>query len=101
PRPRGQRLQDPLSPPPSLRDSIAWQTLRLSLAQLERKLAALRAHHSQFVSSSGYLLSFVRPNELFGDLPEVSTEAVDTREAPAAKPDRLTAAERAAFIGMT
>ena len=106
PKPRGYRPAEPLVPPVVLRPQVAWQSYRLTRQAIDRKWTALKAHRTQYGYSARYLLSFVRPNELFGDFP-----AIALRQGPAAlslpdgtrdvveAPEELTEQERAAFVG--
>jgi len=108
PYPRGERSHEPLQPPHFFAEHIAWQTNRLTPTQVERKRAAIKAHRSQYAYSASYLMSFVRPNELFGDFPTITLSATtpafplaehgsgESREAA----EQLTEEERAAFVGL-
>ena len=97
----------PLQPPALFNDHIPWQEDLLSPAQLERKHQAIQAHRTQYGSSPRYLLSFIRPNELFGDFPLISLQpsappvSLSSRATvPAAEPhEELTDQERAKFVG--
>lgn len=111
PKPRGIRLSQALTPPAGLNDRLVWQTLPLGQMQTDRKLDALKQHRSQWKVSRGYLGSFVRANELFGDFPSVVLRPPATghakshfnlADAPAdhEAPEQLTDEERAAFVGM-
>jgi len=75
PRPRGRQPALALDPPPPLADQLAWRRWPLSPAQEGVKEQALRQHASQMESAAGYLLSFVRRNELFGDFPALRPTA--------------------------
>ncbi len=105
PEPTGQAPARSLAPPSSLVGQMSWWTLPLSTEETGRKLAALEAHRTQYEANAGYLSSFIRANELFGDYPEVALgaevadmglNAAGTGEAP----EELTDAERAAFVGL-
>ena len=110
PRPRGYRPDAWLSPPSQLTNAVPWQTFPLTIGQVERKQAALQAHRSQVKSNRGYLESFVRANELFGDLPvlrvgdNAALSLADLNLARAEHepflPAELTARERARFVGV-
>jgi len=102
-------VNEPLAPPQKLRDALPWRSLSLTPAQVERKLAALQAHRSQYQSNRRYLRSFVRVNELFGDfhggvLPLVLTNAppepLIVGGGELSLPEQLTDAERAEFVGV-
>lgn len=108
PRPRGFRPMEDLTPPGLLSQAIAWQEHRLTLQELERKRAATQAHKTQYNYSATYMLSFVRPNELFGDFP-VTT--LHLNAPPAVEPssgaepgldhrEELTDEEQARFVGL-
>lgn len=58
----------PLAPPSELQGQ-PWTELTLRSAEFRAKRAAVRIFRTQFGYSGPFLLSFVRPNELFGDLP--------------------------------
>ena len=106
PKPRGYRPAEPLTPPAVLKPQISWQSYPLPRRAIDRKRVALKAHRTQYGYSARYLLSFVRPNELFGDFP-----AISLRQSPLAlrlldgtrdvveAPEELTEQERAAFVG--
>jgi len=108
PKPRGYEPGRWLLPPRALRTQIPWRHFRLGPGMIERKFTALRAHQTQFKASAHYLLSFVRPNELFGDFPVVTLHTSATPPAP--PPDgvtqveesseELTDVERATFVGV-
>lgn len=110
PRPRGPHPELPLTPPRMLQETVNWRSYRLTDAQIERKGAALKAHRTQYKYSRKYLLSFVRPNELFGDYPPIALTPATTREmAPVTPggdppesrmPEELTEQERALFVGL-
>ena len=86
----------------------SWFSYCLSPGQIAAKYAALSNHRSQFAAGGGYLLSFVRPNELFADLPVVALapgaaspllpleRAVGAPELP----EDLLDEERVAFVGV-
>lgn len=103
PKPRGFHPAAPLEPPALYRDEIAWRTFPLQPAEIGRKRAALEACRTQFQSSSNYLLSFIRSNELFGDFPPFALHPTGRARDTASlkEPDEeLTTAERAAFVGV-
>lgn len=110
PHPLGQRLTEPLRPPPRLAGQVAWSTFPLSADQLRRKQNALWSHRTQMKASPRYLESFLRTNELFGDFPDIRLRPADVLPAgrsaprswldPIAKPEQLLATERAAFVGV-
>ncbi len=108
PKPRGYEPKRELSPPRALRAQVFWRQFHLTPEMVARKLTALRAHRTQFRASAHYLLSFVRPNELFGDFPDVSLSpraepaVASTEELAQATepPEELTDMERASFVGL-
>ena len=64
PSPRGLLKDAPLEPPANFDVGDIWHALPLTPTQVDRKLAALQQHKSQWDASSKYLESFVRSNEL-------------------------------------
>jgi LmbE family N-acetylglucosaminyl deacetylase len=110
PRPRGYFPERALVPPPRLQQEMEWQIYPLTSANEEQKRLALRAHRSQYAYSAGYLLSFIRANELFGESPAVALTRRETTTALgptnvtsniATPPhEELTEQERAAFVGI-
>jgi len=108
PQPQGLYTAKSLEPPEIMRQATVWSIFPLGSNQVSVKLAALKAHESQFRYSGKYLSSFVRQNELFGDLPvinlqaprDLNTEAPVPVDATPDLPDELTAEERAAYTGI-
>jgi LmbE family N-acetylglucosaminyl deacetylase len=110
PQPQGYHPDVALSPPtlPVTGAGPSWFSYCLSPGQIAAKYAALSNHRSQFAAGGGYLLSFVRPNELFADLPVVALapgaaspllpleRAVGAPELP----EDLLDEERVAFVGV-
>ena len=72
PEPRRYHPLRPASPPHFLQEEIPWTDYALAPFQASNKLAAIRRHHSQYLYASGYLDSFVRKTELFGDFPDLA-----------------------------
>ena len=108
PRPDGLHPELPLLPPSQLAVGLTWESHPLTKEQTKAKETALRAHRSQMNYSKGFMLSFVRANELFGDFPPViiSTERPQTaqgsghfKRAPQLQ-EELTETERAKFVGI-
>lgn len=67
PRPKGFRPAAGLHPPPTYAElRFPWVTLPLAKDAVAHKHDALQSYQSQMVFMRGYLLSFVRSNELFG-----------------------------------
>jgi LmbE family N-acetylglucosaminyl deacetylase len=77
PAPRELMPGVPLTPAPRLQ-GMPSGSLPLSLAEEDRKLAAVRAYQTQLAVLAPLLLSFVRSNELFAAAPG-STAGQDTR----------------------
>jgi len=105
PYPSGYLPENFLQPPQSLVKEIRWQDTRLTPEQLEIKHNALKAHATQYNSSTKYLLSFMKPNELFGDLPPVilNSNLIDItgKEDEEIKiPDELLEKEKSAYVGI-
>ncbi|MFA5116009.1 MAG: PIG-L deacetylase family protein [Candidatus Omnitrophota bacterium] len=67
PLPRGYRPEMSIEPPGFFDEKVDWSADNLALPDVEQKEAAIRAHRSQYKSCPGYLSSFIRRNELFGD----------------------------------
>ena len=107
PKPKGYRPTKMLGPPSFFRGEIPWKMYHLSEEESSGKQSALKEHQTQYTYSARYLLSFVRPNELFGDLPAIALRT--TRSAISLLPngteearessEELTERERAAFVG--
>lgn len=61
-----------LDPPPALIDmGTSWVKFPLTADELERKKEAILMYHSQVRIMRNFLLSFARPNELFGYYPDL------------------------------
>lgn len=108
PMPRGYHPNIQLEPPQFFSKDISWQMLGLGQEEVSRNYNAIQKHHSQYESCPDYLLSFIRPDELFGDFavitlgPQTSPvmlSAIPQEEEPVMH-EELTDAERAAFIGV-
>ena len=108
PSPRGLLKEAPLEPPANFDVGDVWHVLPLTPAQVDRKLAALQQHKTQWDAASQYLESFVRSNELFAalgddlkvapDTPVVVSENIALRGAR--RPlEQLTPQERAKYVG--
>ena len=72
PEPRHYHPLLPATPPYFLDEQIPWQEYALAPFQSSNKYAAIQRHHSQYLYSSGYLDSFMRKSELFGDFHDIS-----------------------------
>jgi len=111
PRPHGFYPEDPLRPPAFFDGVVPWSISPLDPAEEAKKESALKKHHTQYMSNSRYLSSFVRKNELFGDFPcvvlaptsavtaavDFSGQAFDEAETP---PAELSDDERELFTGI-
>lgn len=108
PKPHGRLLESGLTPPAQLATACDWVSESLTPDEVSLKDAALKMHRSQYQVSRGYLESFVRRNELFGQPPPVTFEAASTtgylsQSASTIQPEtveQLTDQERAAFVGV-
>lgn len=70
PTPRGLRLDQPLTAPP-VAATLPWRRLKLTTADQNAKLEAIRMHHSQMEVMGGMMLSYVRTEEWYSIQPEV------------------------------
>jgi len=68
PKPRGYKPQLHLDPP-SKYVGMQWKNLVLSEEEVQKKRDAISKYKSQLTYAPGYLYSFARSNELFGDYP--------------------------------
>lgn len=108
PRPAGYFPDKPLVPPRFFAGKVLWQDFELHPEQVKEKLKAARSHRSQFISSGGYLASFVRTNELFSDFDEIvlargeSPEPLvrDRMDDLTVYPEQLLDQERVGFVGV-
>jgi LmbE family N-acetylglucosaminyl deacetylase len=103
----GTSFSQAMEPPERLAKSVAWRVNHLTPEQVERKAAALQKHATQVRMSAAYLNSFMRANELFGDLQKAVLEQGNSEEIlgksrlnPQAIPAQLTNAERAKWVGV-
>ncbi len=70
PTPKGNHPDDPLAPPYALAKSVTrWSSLALSPEVTYLKRSAIREYKTQTAMERGFLLSFARRNEIFGDVP--------------------------------
>ena len=106
PVPRGYHPDKALVPPPTL-DADIWSVCPLSSADVAHKHEAIRQHRTQFEYGPQYLESFMRANELFGDMPVLlypppaqaaEPGTIQETYAATAAPEELTDEERAAFF---
>ena len=103
PQPRGDQPGLALAPPAEWADDGEWQILPLLPSQRDLKRGALQKHRTQMEYSGRYLLSFVRANELFVDLPEIAVGRDAESGVPPATGvlgDEWTDEERALFVGV-
>ncbi len=69
PVPRGDHINEPLAPPHALsRGETKWFSFPLSPAIVQAKRAAIKSYRSQTSIEKGFLTSFARRNEIFGEL---------------------------------
>jgi len=100
---KGFHPREPLEPPVPLQRAARWQSGALTDKELQRKRVALQAHRTQYGYSANRLLSFVRPNELFGNFPAVPpgrADALRLTEGTGDMPEELTDSEQAMFVGL-
>ena len=70
PTPKGDHPEETLAPPYGLvRAGTKWCSLALSPDVQDRKRRAICGYKTQTAVSKGFLMSFVRVNEIFGDVP--------------------------------
>lgn len=106
PEPKGLDPAWPNNPPAKFDVGNRWYAFALTKAEIEHKLAALKAHSTQWGSGRLFLESLVRRNESFDTLAEIPLDpnhrvAVITSES-SAFPDLpladLSPEDRAAFV---
>jgi len=105
PSPPGYEPEDFLHPPETLVKEIKWQDIHLTGEQMEIKHNALKAHETQYKSNKQYLLSFMRQNELFGDMPVVTLkpdliDITGKEDGENEIPDELLEKEKSAYVGI-
>ena len=76
PAPRGYCKDKSLKSPAAMEQQIPWQVHYLKSEEIELNHEALKAHRSQYISNTKYILSFIRNNELFGDFPTIELHPV-------------------------
>ena len=108
PQPRGLHPEIELKPVACLKERISWEKNELDQKEITIKENAIKKHRSQYKYSSEYLLSFIRPDELFGDYTainlqqnasSISLESKD-KEYFSEYSDQLTDKERESFVGL-
>jgi len=83
PQPRGLHAGQELLPPQTFsRTGGTWARLTLTPGQEMKKEAALKAYKTQQKLLGGFLLSFVRPDEIFAELPPLDLNAVSIYQEP-------------------
>jgi LmbE family N-acetylglucosaminyl deacetylase len=108
PDPRGYYPTASLVPPSDIAGEATWLNEPLDAKELALKRDALQQHKTQYETNRRYLDSFLRTNELFGDLPTVSLvpgapgvslsqQALFSGDSTG---DQLTEEERAKFVGL-
>jgi LmbE family N-acetylglucosaminyl deacetylase len=108
PEPRGEHTDLALTPPAALAGDVDWLTEPLNPGEFDIKRSALQQHKTQYEANRRYLDSFLRINELFGDMPPVRLEpgAVEVNVSQRAllngrrAGEQLTEEERARFVGL-
>ena len=103
----GVNRESPLVPPGELRKILGWKIFALDAAVTDRKLRALKKHLTQYESNREYLSSFVRTNEIFGDVPYIEMkrggEPVNIYPeyigSPLEHPPQLTDKEEGSYVG--
>jgi hypothetical protein len=109
PLPAGYNPGLALAPPDRLAHEGGWRVNPLTPEQVARKRAALQKHQTQYKMSAGYLDSFLRSNELFGDLPMRALQPGSmaafhaehtSSEGALHMPPELTNSERAKWVGI-
>jgi len=109
PKPKGFHPEKYLTPPDALANDENWVQYHLTPTQIITKEKALQAHKTQYFSSPRYLLSFVKFNELFGDIPPLKLQLNKNVYfftpqkkilTPQELPEELNEQERSAFVGV-
>jgi LmbE family N-acetylglucosaminyl deacetylase len=109
PKPKGFHPEKDLRPPEALAGDEVWKQYHLTASQIVTKKKALQAHKTQYSYSTSYLLSFVKFNELFGDIPPLrlhlnknisiisgEKKLMTTMELP----EELNDQQRSSFVGV-
>lgn len=70
PTPKGDHPNQPLAPPHALANGdTRWESLSLPTEIAAMKRTAIKKYKTQTAIERGFLMSFARTNEIFGDLP--------------------------------
>ena len=104
PDPEGFFPEKPLDPPLHLNKNYSWETSNLAEEELTIKEKAMKAHKSQFEAATKLLSSFLRANELFGNLPVLDLPSekiqVPVKEKMKKIPEDLLEEKDITFIGL-
>jgi len=109
PKPKGFHPEVDIKPPQALATDEIWSQFHLNPTQMITKEKALEAHKTQFFSSPRYLLSFVKFNEIFGNIPPLKLHLNESISIISGQkrlmstmelPEELNEQERSAFIGV-
>jgi LmbE family N-acetylglucosaminyl deacetylase len=71
PQPRGLLIDAPHEPPAKFDEIGRWLIFPVEPGQVEKKLAAIRRHATQYEASGPYLESYMRRNELFDRVEDI------------------------------
>jgi LmbE family N-acetylglucosaminyl deacetylase len=108
PLPRGYHPHLLLTPPKGYEKQIPWKLNVLTQAEIELNRTAIKKHRSQYSSTPGYLLTFIRSPELFGDFPVIAVRrgiegdliTPEGEDEPQVLPSELTGKEKDLFVGI-
>ncbi len=96
PLPRGYHPEQLILSPDIFKQEINWQTVHLSVEEVDQKYTAIKKHRSQYISSAKYLLTFIRSNELFGNFPVIRLNQNGSTHVVASPMGQ----EHASFVGL-
>ncbi|HPZ07701.1 MAG TPA: PIG-L family deacetylase [Candidatus Eremiobacteraeota bacterium] len=104
PNPRKYEPDRTLTPPENLMEIVKWQNMSLSHDERDLKVRTLMEHKTQYEANKDYLLSFMRPNELWGDFPFIELNSNLTENLGVYKegeiPGELLDEEKAIFVDL-
>lgn len=107
PLPRGYHPHATLIPPEYYKNQIEWKVNVLTSEEVQLNRSAIEKHRSQYSSTAGYLLTFIRSPELFGDFPNIivrpATSGVFTaseKDEPEVSPDELEKEVKDRYVGI-
>ena len=108
PQPKGDKPNEQITPPSLFEKEILWKTIDLTPNEVEINKKAIKQHRSQYISSTKYLLSFIRRNELFGDFAVINLKEKDYSKKLAQYnsdyfvdfPEGLREEEKVEFVGI-